>query len=234
MRRFSFLVLLVAASAMAADRAGGGYNGNAPRYSGFGNVVTPGTPRPIGGIADPGFGRRLGATVGGYGYGGGYHHGPPPVTYVPYAYPVYVGSGFGYDYQNPGVPQQQQPQVIVVYPQQQQQPQIIYAPNPSQATPQPSGNEFGEQAPASESGIHVYEAPVRPQQEEASSSNYYLIAFKDHTIYSAMAYWVEKDTLHYVTTRGTHNQASLDLIDRAFTEQLNRDRNVKIQLNGSK
>jgi hypothetical protein len=57
-----------------------------------------------------------------------------------------------------------------------------------------------------------------------------LIAFKDHTIYSAVAYYVEGDTLHYFTEGNVHNQVSVSLVDRQLTEQLNRERNVDVRL----
>jgi len=62
--------------------------------------------------------------------------------------------------------------------------------------------------------------------------NYYLIAYKDHSIYSALAYWLEGDTLHYVTTQNTHNQASLALIDLDQTFKLNAGNNVPFSLSG--
>ena len=76
------------------------------------------------------------------------------------------------------------------------------------------------------SGVQVYDAPGR---EPASNSNddgtdYYLIAFKDHSIYSAFAYWVDGDTLHYVTPQRVHNQVSVALVDRELTDKLNRGR----------
>ena len=40
----------------------------------------------------------------------------------------------------------------------------------------------------------------------------------------------EGDTLHYVTREGEHKQAPFDSIDRAFSEQLNRDRHVAFQM----
>lgn len=66
--------------------------------------------------------------------------------------------------------------------------------------------------------------PLTPQQ------NYYLIAYKDRSIYSALAYWVEGDTLHYVTTQNTHNQASLNLIDLEQTKKLNADQAVPFSI----
>ena len=78
------------------------------------------------------------------------------------------------------------------------------------------------------SGVQVYDAPGR---EPASNSNddgtdYYLIAFKDHSIYSAFAYWVDGDTLHYVTPQRVHNQVSVALVDRELTDKLNRGRDA--------
>ena len=58
----------------------------------------------------------------------------------------------------------------------------------------------------------------------------YLIAFTDHTIYAAVAYWLEGNTLHYVTNQNTHNQVSLDLVDRELSNRLNRERSVDFRL----
>jgi hypothetical protein len=65
-----------------------------------------------------------------------------------------------------------------------------------------------------------------PQQEPQQASvepKYFLLAYKDHSIYSVLAYWVEDKTMHYVTTNNTHNQASVDLIDMDLTKTLNKD-----------
>jgi hypothetical protein len=67
-----------------------------------------------------------------------------------------------------------------------------------------------------------------PQQQRGDTI--YLIAFKDHRITAVKAYWAEGDTLHYVTREGEHKQAPFDSIDRAFSEQLNRDRHVAFQM----
>ena len=58
----------------------------------------------------------------------------------------------------------------------------------------------------------------------------YLIAFKDHTIYSAVAYWVDGETLHYFTSGNNHNQVSLSLIDRELTERLNKEKGAEVKL----
>ena len=204
-----------------------------PSVTGFGNVVFPGTPRaprinpgfnPFS-ITDPGFGRRLAGTVnpffrpgsriGGFGHGGGFGGG------APYAYPVYVGGG-GY-YEQP--PVEQQPNVVVIYP--QQQPPVVIN--------QMLGGPAQAQGPSEISaGVQAYEAPARETANNptAEPSSYYLIAFKDNSIYSALAYWIEGETLHYVTSGNNHNQVSLSLIDRPLTERLNRERRVGVHLQG--
>lgn len=58
----------------------------------------------------------------------------------------------------------------------------------------------------------------------------YLIAMKDHTIFATVAYWVEGDTLAYITVEGNQNRASLALVDRDFSAKLNADRNVDFRL----
>ena len=72
----------------------------------------------------------------------------------------------------------------------------------------------------------------RPSNPTAEPSSYYLIAFKDNSIYSALAYWIEGETLHYVTAGNNHNQVSLSLVDRPLTERLNRERRVGVQFQG--
>jgi endonuclease YncB( thermonuclease family) len=84
----------------------------------------------------------------------------------------------------------------------------------------------------------IYEAPRRydsvEEPEPAADSARYLLAFKDHTIYSAVAYWVDGDTMHYFTTGNTHNQASISLIDRELTERLNREMGIDFKLPAGK
>jgi hypothetical protein len=64
----------------------------------------------------------------------------------------------------------------------------------------------------------------------AEESAHYLIAFKDHTIYVALAYWVDGDTLHYFTSGNTHNQVSISLLDRPLTERLNKESGIDFKL----
>jgi hypothetical protein len=58
----------------------------------------------------------------------------------------------------------------------------------------------------------------------------FLIAFQDHAILPAIAYWVQGDMLHYISLTGVPNQVNLELIDRDFSKQLNRERHVPFTL----
>ena len=244
------LAILIAATAAAQY---GGFVGTS--RSGFGNVVFPGTGgppvpglglfpppqnRPIGGaFVHQNFGARLGATVSGFppytggavnaGYGypvGGALQRRSRVVAVPYAYPVYVG---GYQY-----PYQQEPNVTIVY--QQPPPGYAYQPPPAYGqqpqAPVVINQNFAEPARPL---VQEYRAPSRYDQPQSSAGGandppYYLIALKDNTIYSAVGYWLDGDTLHYILSNNVHNQVSLGLVDRKLTEELNKDRSNPVRL----
>ncbi len=187
-----------------------------------------------------GFGRG-GGFGGGFGNFGGNFGGATVVT-VPYGYPVYVGGGgcsdpscgaYASGYAAPpagATPAQaapQQPNVIIVYPSQQGGAPVVMGPQGQGAQVAP--------APGAQQQPGVYQAPEeqQPAAEEQAPSNepaHYLIALKDHTIYSAIAYWVEGDTLHYFTSGNTHNQVSLSLVDKPLTERLNKEMGISLKL----
>jgi hypothetical protein len=197
--------------------------------AGSNRIVSPGTgfttparnPVPVTNAA-------LSYRAGSTGAHGNFHRYRPPV-FVPFAYPIYTG-GYGYGYGDYGygygdggyAPDQQQSYAPP------QSPQVIINQNfiPEHATP--VMRDYTDDG----SGVQVYEAPGRQPVDNFADeySSYYLIAFKDHSIYSAFAYWVEGDTLHYVTPQRVHNQASLSLVDRDLTDKLNRDRNMQVKL----
>ncbi|MBI1895300.1 MAG: hypothetical protein HYZ57_10540 [Acidobacteria bacterium] len=214
----------------------------------FGNILFPaGIPNTI---SSQTHASRLGATISGFppytgaparGVFSGRRGGLGGRTVVvPYAYPVFVGGGF-YDY----APPQPASNITVVVPQ-QPAPSVIINHNYTPETAEPvmrdySNTELPESASSrSSSGMRVYEAPVAPAAEperrpgRAASAprpdedrpTIYLIALNDGTVYSAIGYWAEGETLHYVTPQGSLNRVSLDRIDRATTAQLNRERNV--------
>jgi hypothetical protein len=130
----------------------------------------------------------------------------PTRTVIVYGYTVYVG---GYvDNGSPAepAPQQQPAQSVIQY----------FGSDDAQdpSTPTAAADDF------------------QPVEEPASTAepSHYLIAFKDHTVYSAVAYWVDGDILHYFTSANTHNQASLSLIDRDLTERLNKESGLDVKL----
>jgi hypothetical protein len=176
--------------------------------SGFGNVLHPGTPTPI---PNPGgWAYNANRIVRrNNGYSSGYISGYP--LYAGGAYvPAYGYSGSAGDYSSQ----------TQLNPQQQSNP----------APPVVINQYFGPPVPPEPvTGTMYQPSSERPPSEEdatPAANRYYLLAFKDHSIYSALAYWVEDKTLHYVTPQNTHNQASLDLVDLEFTKQLNQDRAV--------
>ncbi len=209
--------------------------------SGFGNVLFPGTGSPPP-LRNPlmqsftSFAHRLGTNVAGRGIvrPRGIYKGFAAWPYygLPYVVPVYT-AGFGYaGYAAPQPPQEIH--VTVQGPAQPQPPVII-----NQYFGTSGGPEAASQAGSAESdsagpGFHHYQAPVPsikpPARAREAEPTVYLIAFKDRSIYPALSYWVEDDTLHYLTLEGAHNRASMDLIDVEFSERLNRERGLEFRL----
>jgi hypothetical protein len=146
-----------------------------------------------------------------------------PRSQVVYAYPVYIG-GYG-GYYDPS------------YYTTPQDPSTVAAPSQPNVTV-----VMPPQAPVTPVIINLYsngaqvradQAPPEQAADESAASfepSHYLIAFKDHTIYAATAYWVDGDTLHYFTDGNHHNQASLSLVDRDFTQKLNKQAGVDVTL----
>ena len=145
---------------------------------------------------------------------------------VMWGYPVYVGGfgdmydGSGYAGGAPPAQQQQPPNVTIIMP--PQQPPVVI--NQFDAPVRPQMSVYQPDTPAAPAAPAEVSAPSAPEQP------HYLLAFKDHTIYSAIAYWVDGDTLHYFTAGNTHNQVSVSLIDRAMTKRLNQDAGVEVAL----
>jgi hypothetical protein len=244
MRVLNGLILasLLAAGGLAQTR---GFTSQPFVTGGFGNVVFPaGTPITPPGVSpfpnvvfpSPGTGPQLvlptnrfvAAGGANRGFNGGFVGGQwrgRRTGILPYAVPVYIpgygydyygydagygyGSGYGYPY-GPVPPAPQPPNVIVPYPS-AQPPVVVGGDNSRAATPPPA-------------------QPQAAAPDESAEPTHYLIALKDHTIFSAVAYWVEGDTLHYFTTPSTHNQVSLSLVDRDLTDRLNREAGVTLNL----
>ena len=144
-------------------------------------------------------------------YYGAYYTGydAPPPTY-----------GSAYDAPPPGYTQTAPP-----YTDPSQSPVVIINQNYRPDLPAP---------PPPESTVRRYETPTHPYDNQPPApdapATIYLVAMRDHTIFPALAYWVEGDTLNYITTEGSHNRATLDLVDREFSRRLNDERNVEFKL----
>lgn len=209
----------------------------------FGSVVFPGgspttppvrtgpgipvTPQPVVIRPNPGFAVgnsfNRGNSFNGdnsFRRGGGNPRGNRGNANTVFAYPVFMGGGNYYDSpvppEAPGVPTSQQPNVTVVMPQQQEARPIVIQMGPD--------GQYGPMARQN------YAAPPLPPEQAEPDAPHYLIAFKDHTIYTSVAYWFDGDTLHYFTKGDTHNQASVALIDRELTERLNRELGIDFKM----
>jgi hypothetical protein len=212
------LGLTLTVAGMAQHRAIGAPVG--PIGHGFGNVLFPGTGIPRNHITN------LGATIRGVypahpGPIGG--HRATPVVY-PIAYPVYVNP-YPY-YQQPTAP-------VVVQP--APAPTVIINHHYSPERVDPVMRDYTREPLPEPGSMQSYQAPIPsnpdpPKRASEDKPTIYLIALKDGTVYSAYAYWMESDTLHYVTTRHAHNQASLNLVDSTVSNQLNRERGVEFKL----
>lgn len=215
--------------------------------TGFGNILYPGVghapvtiprgggafiaPRFHGGVAPPvvrhpGHARQVivpyPVYIGGYGYGLGYDYDVGAQAPPPYGNPEDMGMM---------APQQQPAVPPVVIINQAYKPETVT----------PAMHDYSDQQ--AQPGTQTYIAPVHPfpDPNEAKQGQpvvrvqddkptLYLLAFKDHTILPALAYWVEGDTLNYVTEGGVPNRASLTLIDKEFSKELNRQRSVEFNL----
>jgi len=231
------IVLLMSTALFAQNRSGFVSSGNVTRTGSSvvfpaGTSAAPGVQRTAGSVVYPaGGGPQIGipSAITNLNFPGHVGAGRSPArgnartgSFV-YAYPVYVGgAGYGgyYDNSYAGQPPvssgQDQPNVVVVYP--PQQPPVII-------------NQYGSGDGQATTRLQsVYPTQPAPAQAEEPEATHYLIAFKDHSIYSAVAYWVDGDTLHYFTTGSTHNQASVSLIDRELTARLNRESGLEVKL----
>src|SRR5579885_807710 len=217
--------------------------------SGFGNVLYPGVGHaPV--TRPAGFPRS--APYPGSGFRGVVR--PPAVGHPGHArqvvvpYPVFIG-GYGYGYglgYDPGAPPlyAYPPDPALAGAQPVTPPVVIInqAYKPETVSPVIHDYETNSDTQSSASGPQTYIAPAHPfpdpnEQKQGRAATapdekptLYLLAFKDHTILPALAYWVEGDTLNYVTESGVLNRASLALIDKDFSKELNKQRSVEFNL----
>jgi len=200
-------------------RGGGGFGGS---FGGFNRgglgVGGFGFGRGFGGF---GFGRGFGWPYYGWGYGWGYPaygyglgwgYGWPYYDYGAWDYPY--DSGYAYDpgtyAYNPG---------MYGYNAAPTAPTIVNVPTYSyNQTAHPVTHTYDQ-----------YGQEVQPSGS-ANGSPIYLIAQKDGVIHAAASYWVQNGALHYVTLQHEEKTVAVADIDRALTNQLNRERHVNLNL----
>jgi hypothetical protein len=203
--------------------AGGGFRGNSSVFrGGFG-----GSRNGFGGFRNGFGGFRNGFGGFRFGFGGFWpSFGFGYSSYWPGSYDYDYGYGYdGYPgYSNSGY--QPSSNVTVVYPPPAQTaPDYGERANPNMRQYDEYGQQIGQAAMGNSSGGNSY-----GNSSAGNGSPLYLIAFRDHSIRAAAAYWLDGRTLHYVTTQHEERQAPLDTIDRDFSLQLNRERHVQFSL----
>ena len=72
--------------------------------------------------------------------------------------------------------------------------------------------------------------PTAAIQRADPSPTIYLIALNDNTIVAALGFWMDGDTLNYITRDGNRNRISIDRVDRPFSTKLNADRGLEFKL----
>lgn len=178
-----------------------------------------------GGMRGPGFSGGFGAGTrpfrGGFGFRSGFRdfrfRGPRFYGY--YGWPFLYDAGYGYggygysdSFYTPasygyGYQPQAAPQVVVI---EQSLPSAILEQPPSPPVAPP--------------------APPTTQWNRSDEPPLYLIAFNDHNIKLAVAYWTEKNTLRYVTREHEIKTAPLTSVDRDLSIRLNGERRVPFSL----
>jgi hypothetical protein len=73
-------------------------------------------------------------------------------------------------------------------------------------------------------------AAATTQWNRSDEPALYLIAFNDHNIKLAVAYWTEKNTLRYVTMEHKIKTAPLSSVDRDLSKRLNNERRMPFSL----
>jgi hypothetical protein len=209
---FGFSLLL--ATGLFAQHRGGFSNPRPFAQGTFGNAVFPGGVMASGNAVFPG-----GAPAARQGFWNRPSvPGTRPGVVILFGYPVYVGGYTDNAYPAEPAPQPPQPNITVVEPSQ---------PAPAMVERFGSDDAQDPTTPVASAADDLQPVEVPDSTFEPS---HYLIAFKDHSVYSAVAYWVDGDTLHYFTSGNTHNQVSVSLGDRDLTERLNKESGLELKL----
>jgi hypothetical protein len=226
--KFPALLLLLAASLWAqraADPTGFGRISNpggavgTTGGAGYGRLIYPGTGAPVA-VRNPRLpgSPLVAAPVPQVAHGS---HG----IAVAVPYPVFYGGNY-YDYDAPSAPMAGYSQYQGTgYDQMTQPPVVIINQYFRPDTANPVVRDY--------SNVPLPAPQQVPDDQAATTADQqvmFLVALKDHTIFPAIAYWVEGDTLNYITVQGAKNSVSLDLVDRDFSKQINKERKVEFGL----
>jgi hypothetical protein len=227
--RIALCCSLAAGVAVAQRRAGGGFTGGGSHGGGGISRGGGGVYRGGGGIGGGGGvfrGGGIGRSRGFRGYYGGYYGG----YYSPYAY---SGFGLGYGYWPGYADYGYTPYPAYSYPVYQPSPNVTVVYAPPAPAPAPATVYVERPNPLTREYDQYGQQINRPTSPADSASPLYLIAFRDHSIRAAAAYWAEGGTLHYITLEHEHKQAALSTVDRDLSGQLNRERGVAFSLPAS-
>jgi hypothetical protein len=207
------LLLALSVEAYAQRRGFGGQLPGLGRSASV-NTMPPARLRPQ--IPTGGAGGRT--PLDSHGSVSGFSSGFSNDAVVPYVvpYPVYGGGGA---YPDPGdapsgsdteIPDTPQPPALAA-------PPVQYYAVPRRPEPPPSESTSRSAPACQDSGDKI-----NPAQ--------FFIALKNSWVYTALAYWVQGETLHYISSQGGHNMVSLDLVDREISAKLNRGARVEFAL----
>ena len=194
----------------------------------FGSVVFPGganVPPVRSGVATVGppvrpfvgQGINQGFNQGFNNRGFGKNRNNVPNTLV-YAFPTFIGGGYDsslYASDPTPAPPVAPPPMMYPMPQTASPVMIPVTPEPPMRPP-----------------TQAYRAPEQEPTDTVDTERY-LLAFKDHTVYSTVAYWFDGDTVHYFTAGNVHNQASISLLDVPLTARLNKELGIDFHIPSS-
>ena len=188
-----------------------------------GTVLHPGgvpPQTPAGAAVQPmgGYGQPRQQSGGGRGHGVARSGAPHPAHERSAIVPVYFGTYFSEPEQPPPPPAE--PPVVIIN--QAYRPEVL---NP--VLHDYSNVPLLEAAPLEQ---RQAEPPRAFSQRPDPSPTIYLIALNDGTIVAALGYWMEGDTLAYITRDANRNRISIDRVDREFSVKLNAGRNLEFKL----
>jgi hypothetical protein len=154
-----------------------------------------------------------------------------PIVAYPVPYPVYVGSE-----NTPENPPYDGGESTPLSPPYQAQPPDPIAPTPYAGSPlriyldpQPAPSQSTAQRSGGE-GCPLPDIRNSPTVDEVPDRVEFFIALKDHSVRTAVAYWVQNETVHYITPRGSHNLVSISLVDQTLSARLNSGNLVQFVL----